>query len=88
MEDDPIEEPFTPALQVVHQVVFLRLRQRLLLPVLARLGQQRVVIRVVVAEDETPLAVGDVPCGEMHALLPRDLAEDAPGNIDAVRHDG
>ena len=57
------------------------------LPVLARLGHQRVVVGVVVAEDEPPLAVGDVPGRDAHALLPRHLADDAPGHVDAVRED-
>ena len=57
------------------------------LPVLARLAQQRVVIRVVVAEDEPPLAVGDVPGRHVHAFLPRDLADDTPRHVDAVRED-
>jgi hypothetical protein len=47
--------------------------------VFARLVEQRVVIRVVVAEDEAALAIGDVPVRYVHALLPRDLADDPHG---------
>ena len=49
--------------------------------------QQRVVVGVVVAEDEAPLAVRDVPGRDAHAFAARDLADDAPRHVDAVRED-
>ena len=88
MKDDPVEEPIAPAREVVHQVAFLLLGQLEVLPVLARLVHQRVVVRVVVAEDEPALPVGDVPRRHVHAFLTCHLADDPPGHVDAVREDG
>ncbi len=87
MEHDPVEEPVAPAREVVHQLPILLLRQLEVLPVLARLAHQRVMVGVVVAEDEPALAVGHVPRRDVHAFLPRDLTHDPPRHVDAVRED-
>ena len=88
VEHDPVEHPLAAAAEILHELAFLRRRQLEPVPVLARLVEQRVVIRVVVAEDEPPLPVRHVPVRHVHALLPRDLADDPPRHVDAVREDG
>ena len=87
VKHNPVEHPFAPAAKVLHQLAILRRRQLLVLPVLARLGHQRVMVRVVVAEDEPALAVRHVPGRDVHALLPRHFADDPPRHVDAVRED-
>ncbi len=69
MEHDPVEQAFPPAAQVVHQLGLLAVGQLQVFPVLARLVQQRVVVGIVVAEDEPALPVGDVPGRDVHVLL-------------------
>ncbi len=88
VEHDPVEQPLAPARQVLHQLALLLLRQHQVLPVRARLGHERVVVGVVVAEDEAPLPVGHVPRGHPHALAARHLADEPPGHVDAVGEDG
>src|SRR5262245_4473034 len=46
------------------------------------------MVRVVVAEDEPPLAVRDVPVRHLNAFLTRDLPDDPPRDGDAVREHG
>ncbi len=52
-----------------------------------RFAEQRVVIRVVVAEDESPLPVRDVPGDHVNALGPRHLADNAPRHVDSMGKD-
>jgi hypothetical protein len=70
---------FAAAAEVLGELTILRRRQLLVFPVVARLGHQRVMVRVVVAEDEPPFAVRDVPGRDVHAFLTRDLADNPHG---------
>src|SRR4029453_11762705 len=85
---DPIEETVAPAREIVHQVAILLFRQLEVLPMLARFAHQRVMVGVVVAEDESPLSIGHVPRRDVYALLTRHLAHDPPRHVDAMREHG
>jgi hypothetical protein len=87
MEDNPVEDAVAATRQVLQQFALLVGRQRHVFPMLHRLVHQRVMVRIVVTEDESPLAVGDIPRRYVHAFLPRHGADDPPGHVDAVRED-
>src|SRR5688572_28324748 len=87
MEHDPVEEALAAAREVLHQLPILLRRELGVLPMLARLAHQGVMIGVIVAEDEPTLVVSHVPRRDTDTFLPRDLTHDTPRHVDAVRED-
>ena len=85
VEPDPVARSGQPAREVVHDLASPGPAPRASSSHAAcRLGEHRVVVGVVVAEDEAALAVGDVPGHDRHRGVPARLGDHALRHVDAV----
>ena len=83
-EANPVVRAVGAAFEVVHQHRLGLRRQREIFPAVHRLGHQRVVIRVAVAENEALLAIRDRPVHHARAEPARRLADETLRHVDAV----
>jgi hypothetical protein len=88
VKPDPVPGALPAAFQVVQELCFNGVIPRHLFPAFNRFGHQRVVIGVLVTENEAIFSIGLDPVDHPHTVLARHLPDQPHGDIDAVVKNG